>query len=82
MLDAIRNLKTSDIVLKQCLPPHECEWLLAQLCSRPGIAAVRCAGDARRLTVEYDADELVTSDVVAFLGQCGVHVAAVHFVQI
>jgi hypothetical protein len=32
--------------------------------------------------VEYDADELVTGDVLDFLGQCGVRVAAVHRVRI
>ena len=78
MLGDIRNLKASDIELKERLPALECEWLVGQLRSRPGIAAARCEGDACRLTVEYDADELVTGDVLDFLSQCGVSAAPVH----
>jgi hypothetical protein len=81
MLGNIRNLKTSDIELKQRQPALECEWLEGQLRSRPGIAAAQCADDCH-LMVEYDADELVTNDVVDFLSQCGVRVAAVHPVRI
>lgn len=82
MLGDVRNLKTSAIELNQRLPTLECEWLVGQLRARPGIAAASCALDARHLTVEYDADELVTADVLDFLNQCGVHVAAVHAVRI
>jgi hypothetical protein len=78
----VRNLKVSDIELKQRLPALECEWLVHQLRSRAGIAAARCATDSRSITVEYDADELVSGDVVEFLSQCGVRVAAVHPVPI
>ena len=81
MLD-VRNLKTSAIELAQRLPTLECDWLVGQLRSRSGIAAARCACDARHITVEYDADELVAGDVVDFLSQCGVRVAAVHAVRI
>lgn len=72
MLTDVRNLKTSAIELTQRLPALEREWLVGQLRSRPGIAAARCASDERRLTVQYDADELVTNDVLDFLSQCGV----------
>jgi hypothetical protein len=82
MLGDVRNLKVSAIELNQRLPTLECEWLVGQLRSRPGIAAASCAQDARRLTVEYDGDKLVTSDLLDFLNQCGVHVAAVHAVRI
>jgi hypothetical protein len=78
MLGDVRNLKTSDIELEQRLPALECEWLVGQMRSRAGIAAARCASDARHLRVEYDADELVTADILDFLSQCGVRVAAVH----
>jgi hypothetical protein len=74
----VRNLKTSDIELKQRLPALECEWLVHQLQSRAGIAAARCASDSRRITVEYDADALVSGDVVELLSQYGVRVAGVH----
>lgn len=82
MLGDVRNLKTSDIELKQRLPALECEWLVGRLRKRPGIAAARCADDARRLTVEYDADELVSGDVVDFLTECGVRVASVRPVRL
>jgi hypothetical protein len=82
VLDDVRNLKVADIKLRQRLPTLECEWLVGQLCARPGIAAARCADDARHLTVEYDADELVSGDVVDFLSQCGVRVASVHPVRL
>jgi len=82
MLGDVRNLKASDIELMQRLPTLECEWLVGQLRSRSGIAAARCASDARHLRVEYDADELVARDVVDFLTECGVRVAAVHAVRI
>jgi hypothetical protein len=78
MLGDVRNLKTSGIELKQRLPALECEWLVGQLRSRPGSAAARCEGDACRLTAEYDADELVTGDVLDFSSQCGVRAAAAH----
>ena len=77
MLGDLRNLKTSDIELAQRLPALECEWLVGQMRSRAGIAAARCASDARHLTVQYNADELVTADILDFLSQCGVRVAAV-----
>jgi hypothetical protein len=82
VLDEVRNLKISDIELLQRLPTLECEWLLGQLRARSGIAAARCADDARHLTVEYDADELVSGDVVEFLSVCGVRVASVHPVRL
>jgi len=82
MLGDIRNLKISNIELLQRLPTLECEWLVGQLSARPGIAAARCGTDARHLTIEYDADELVSGDVLDFLSQCGVRVAAVHAVRI
>jgi hypothetical protein len=77
MLRDVRNLKTSAIELDERLPTRECEWLVGRLRSRRGIAAAQC-DDARHLTVQYDADELVTDDVLDFLGRCGVRVAAAH----
>jgi hypothetical protein len=78
VFDSVRNLKTSEIELLQPLPKLECEWLVGQLRDRRGIASARCASDERHLTVEYDADRLVSGDVVDFLRECGVSVAAVH----
>jgi hypothetical protein len=82
MLADVRNLKTSRIELRQPLPKLECEWLAEQLRSRPGISAAHCASDARGLMVQYDADKLASGDVVDFLRQCGVRVAAVRFVHL
>jgi hypothetical protein len=82
MLTDVRNLKASAIEFQRRLPALECEWLLGNLRSRPGIAAARCAADARHLTVEYDANELVTGDVVEFLRQCGVPIASVQPVRL
>jgi len=77
MLDSIRNLKTTKIELRQRLPEIECDWLVGQLRAHRGIAAAACAGDARRLTIEYDGDTLVSADLIDFLNVCGVRVAAV-----
>lgn len=82
VIDSARNLKVSHIELLQRLPILECEWLVGQLRARPGIAAARCATDARHLTIEYDADEVVSGDVVDFLSKCGVSVAAVHPIRL
>jgi hypothetical protein len=78
MLECVRNLKTSEIELRQRLPQLECEWLVAQLRSRRGIAGAACASDARRITIDYDADRLDKADLVDFLYTCGVRVGAMH----
>jgi hypothetical protein len=75
MLGDVRNLKTSKIALRERLPTLECEWLVGRLRSRRGVAAAQC-NDARHLMVEYDADEVVTDDLIDFLNQCGVRAAA------
>jgi hypothetical protein len=78
MLDSTRNLKTSEIELRQRLPERERDWLVGQLRAHRGIAGAVCANDARRLTIEYDADTLVSSDLIDLLNACGVRVAAIH----
>ena len=77
MLDGMRNLRTSDILLRRRLPQLECDWVVGRLCSRRDIAGAECAGDARRLTIEYDADRLRSRDLVDFLNECGIEVAGV-----
>ena len=77
MLESVRNWKTSEVELRHRLPQGECDWLIGALRARRGIAAARCASDARRLTIEYDGEELVDNDLVDFLSQCGVCVAHV-----
>lgn len=78
MLDSVRNLKTSEIELRQCLPRREGEWLVGTLRARRDIAGASCTPDARRLTIEYDADKLEGEDLVDLLSECGLRVAAVH----
>jgi hypothetical protein len=78
MLESVRNLRTSQFDLRQRLPDLERDWLVGRLCAQPGIAGAKCTGDTRRLTVEYDADRLVSADLVEFLDSCGVPVVAVH----
>jgi hypothetical protein len=78
MLDAARNLRTSAIELRQSLPALERDWLLGRLRAHPDISAAASADDARQLTIEYDADRLVSADLVDWLNRCGVRVAAVH----
>lgn len=78
MIESIRNLKVSEIELRQRLPEPECRWLVGELRAHPSVAGARCAGEERRLTVEYDADRLGSDDLVDWLGDCGVRVAGVH----
>jgi len=76
MLDSVRNLRTSEIELRQGLPELECNWLVGQLRAKRGIADAECG--LRRLVVEYDADILDSTDLVEFLDACNVPVVSVH----
>jgi hypothetical protein len=77
MLDSVRNLRTSEIELRQPLPALECEWLVGRLLAKRGVADAVCGRRPRRLLVEYDADELRSHDLVDYLSACGIRVAAV-----
>jgi hypothetical protein len=77
MLESLRNLKTSEIELKQQLPPPEGEWLVGCLLAKRGVANAAWMGNARRLSIEYDADLFGSAELLAFLRNCGVLVAAV-----
>ena len=76
MLDSVRNLRTSEIQLRQGLPEPECNWLVGQLRAKRGIADAECR--VRQLVVEYDADIVDRADLVEFLDVCGVPVMSVH----
>lgn len=78
MLDAARNIRASAIELRQSLPALERDWLLGRLRAHPCITSAASGDDARELTIEYDADRLVSADLVEWLNMCGVRVAAVH----
>ncbi len=77
MLTSLRNLKTSEIELRQPLPVLECEWLVGRLLAKQGIETAKWVGNTCRLLVEYDADLCGMADLVAFLQSCGVPGAAV-----
>lgn len=76
MLDSVRNLKTSEIELSGPLPDPERSWLVGQLLTKRGVANAAC--DARGLVVVYDADVWRGNDLLDFLDDCGVPVAAIH----
>jgi len=77
MLESLRNLKTSEIELKQQLPAPEGEWLVRCLLAKQGVANATWMGNARRLLIEYDADLFGSAEILSFLHFCGVRVAAV-----
>jgi len=77
MLESLRNLKTSEIELKQQLPAPEGEWLVGCLLAKQGVANATWKGSAHRLLIEYDADVFGSAEILAFLQSCGVRVAAV-----
>jgi hypothetical protein len=78
MLDSVRNPRTSEIELRHQLPALEGDWLVGRLRAKRGIADAEYGGGARRLVVEYDADLLGSADLVEFLDDWGIPVAAVH----
>lgn len=77
MLESLRNLKTSEIELKQPLPPPEGEWLVGRLLAKQGIANATWSGREPRLLIEYDADLFGSAEILSFLHFCGVPVAGV-----
>ena len=76
MLESLRNLKTSEIELRQQLPAPEGEWLVDRLRAKQGVANAKWMGNTRLLLVEYDADLFGTAEIIAFLSYCGVLVAS------
>jgi hypothetical protein len=76
MLESVRNLKTSEVELRQPLPVLECEWLVGRLLAKQGVATAEWAGN-RRLSIEYDADLCSRAELIAFLQSCGVSATAV-----
>ena len=73
----LRNLKTSEIELRQALPVLECEWLVGRLLAKQGIATAKWVANTRRLLVQYDADVCAGAEVIALLQSCGVPAVAV-----
>jgi hypothetical protein len=77
MLESLRNLKTSEIELRQRLPALESEWLVGRLLAKQGVAAAQWQGNSRRLLIEYDADVFGSAEIIDYLHFCGVPVATV-----
>jgi len=71
----LRNLKTSEIELRQQLPVLECEWLVGRLLAKRGVATAQWVANTRRLLVQYDADLCGRAELVDFLQSCGVSAA-------
>jgi len=77
MLESLRNLQTSEIELKQQLPPPEGEWLVRRLRAKQGVANATWKGNTHRLLIEYDADLFGSAELLEFVRHCGIPVAAV-----
>jgi hypothetical protein len=76
MLESVRNLKTTEIELRQHLLVLESEWLVGRLLAKQGVATAEWVGN-RRLLIEYDADLCSGAELIAFLQSCGVTAAVV-----
>jgi hypothetical protein len=74
MLEHLRNLRTSELTLRQPLSPLECDWLTGCLRARNGIATVNWGDKACRLFVEHDPEIVGSPELVDFLRSCGVPV--------
>jgi hypothetical protein len=72
VIENLRNLKTSEIELRQQLPVLECEWLIGRLLAKRGVATAEWVANTRRLLVRHDADLCGRAELVALLQSCGV----------
>jgi hypothetical protein len=73
MWESIRNLKTSELELREPLNDSERDWLVGCLTSRRGIRDALCDGEhACRLLVEYDANFVNVAELLDFLYLCGI----------
>jgi hypothetical protein len=74
MWDHVRNMKLSELEVREDLNFLEREWVIGRLASKAGVQeALSRPDDPRKLVVEYDADLVNTSDLVEFLQMCGLH---------
>jgi hypothetical protein len=72
MWDSLRNLKKSELTVRDELSRLEREWLVGCLLTKSGIQdALYKDGDSHRLIVEYDADQVSGGRVIDFLESCG-----------
>jgi hypothetical protein len=71
MWENLRNLKTSEIVLRKPLHGTECDWLVGQLESLRAVAAAEYREADSHLIVEYDADLMTGRELVDLVDACG-----------
>jgi hypothetical protein len=70
--EGMRNFRTSEIRLRECLEGRERDWVIGRLLAKRGVRDVEYRDDDRRgLVVEYDADQLSGAELVNFLYICG-----------
>jgi len=71
IFDGIRNLRTSQIRLRERLEGRERDCVVGHLLAKRGVREVEYRDDGRaQLVVEYDADQLSGPDLVNFLSVC------------
>jgi len=71
MFDGIRNVKTSEIRLRERLEGRERDCVVGHLLAKRGVRDVEYRDDDRaQLVVEYDADQLSGPELVNFLSVC------------
>lgn len=76
MLDQLRNIKTSELEVREDLNRLEREWVIGRLVAKAGVHdALSRPDEPHRFVVEYDGDLVSTSDLVEFLQLCGLHAA-------
>jgi hypothetical protein len=68
----IRNLKTTELEIRERLNGLERDWLIGRLVSKTGVrTATYSHADPHRLTIEYDADLFNMVELLDFLYLCG-----------
>ena len=77
--EAIRDLRTSTIELRESLPGRERSWLVGRLRASRGIRDVDYSTGARggRLTVQYDAAELNSAGLIDLLDCFGLRARSI-----
>jgi hypothetical protein len=71
IFDGIRNLRVSQIQLRERLEGRERDCVVGHLLAKRGVRDVEYRDDDRaRLVVEYDADQLSGAELVNFLSVC------------
>jgi hypothetical protein len=74
MIEQLRNMKLSELEVREDLNFLEREWVIGRLVSKTGVhEALSRPDDPHRLVVEYDGDLVNANDLLEFLQLCGLH---------